>query len=452
MDNVLKVLDGSVWAITESGMDQIMHAIEGMEHKDVLEAAKKEKSLVENATKNRGVLEGDKEFKYEDDMYEVNGSMATMPVYGKMFPRANMMTRLSGGVSTRKLGRAIDEVEEREDIDKVMMVFDSPGGSIQGLTNTARKIRNMETETVAFAEGLMASAAYFVGSAADRVVASPDSMVGAIGSVAKIVSRAGKLEDEGYDVKVIRSAEKKAKPNPSEPIDEDSVKEVQKLVNAAHEQFVRQVAINLDLSEETVSNTMADGSVINGSEAEGTNFVDDVATIDEVMDEFEGSVEEESEESSSAIQFLQNRYTELRERHEAVVEENQELRSELSDLREEKREQEIEQTIQTAIYDEQKIAPGKEDELRAQLENNFEGTKQMLDLMDEGSAAPSDSPQPDTEREDDPATEQEAISALRSQGIKVATDQEAAETFDKFNAEYVMAEDAVEEARDRDLL
>ena len=446
MDNVLKVLDGSVWAITESGMDQIMHAIEGMEHKDVLDAAQ-----VEDATKNRGVLE-DKEYKYEDDMYEVNGSMATMPVYGKMFPRANMMTRLSGGVSTRKLGRAIDEVEEREDIDKVMMVFDSPGGSIQGLTNTARKIRNMETETVAFAEGLMASAAYFVGSAADRVVASPDSMVGAIGSVAKIVSRAGKLEDEGYDVKVIRSAEKKAKPNPSEPIDEDSVKEVQKLVNAAHEQFVRQVAINLDLSEETVSNTMADGSVINGSEAEGTNFVDDVATIDEVMDEFEGSVEEESEESSSAIQFLQNRYTELRERHEAVVEENQELRSELSDLREEKREQEIEQTVQSAIYDEQKIAPGKEDELRAQLENNFEGTKEMLDLMDEGSAAPSDSPQPDTERQDDPATEQEAVRALRSQGIKVAADQEAAETFEKFNAEYVMAEDAVEEARDRDLL
>lgn len=452
MDNVLKVLDGSVWAITESGMDQIMHAIEGMEHKDVLEAAKEEKSLVESATKNRGVLEGDKEFKYEDDMYEVNGSMATMPVYGKMFPRANMMTRLSGGVSTRKLGRAIDEVEKREDIDKVMMVFDSPGGSIQGLTNTANKIRNMETETVAFAEGLMASAAYFVGSAADRVVASPDSMVGAIGSVAKIVSRAGKLEDEGYDVKVIRSAEKKAKPNPSEPIDEDSVKEVQKLVNAAHEQFVRQVAINLDLSEETVSNTMADGSVINGSEAEGTNFVDDVATIDEVMDEFEGSVEEESEESSSAIQFLQNRYTELRERHEAVIEENQELRSELNDLREEKREQEIEHTVQSAIYDEQKIAPGKEDELRAQLENNFEGTKQMLDLMDEGSAAPSDSPQPDTERQDDPATEQEAVRALRSQGIKVATDQEAAETFEKFNAEYVMAEDAVEEARDRDLL
>jgi signal peptide peptidase SppA len=449
MDNVLKVLDGSVWAITESGMDQIMHAIEGLEHKDVLDAAD-----VEDATKNRGVLEGkDKKDKYEDEMYEVNGPMATMPVYGKMFPRANMMTKLSNATSTRKLGRALDEIENREDIDRVMMVFDSPGGSIQGLTNTARKIRNMETETVAFATGLMASAAYFVGSAADRVVASPDAMVGAIGSVAKIVSRSGKLEEEGYEVEVVRSAEKKAKPSPSEPIDEDSVEEVQKLVDAAHDQFVRQVSTNLDISEETVSDTMADGSVINGSEAEDTNFVDEVATIDEVMNEYGDKDEpEDSEESSTAIEFLQNRYTELRERHEAVIEENQELRSELSELREEQREQEIEQTVQTAIYDEQKIAPGKEDELRAQLENNFEGTKQMLDLMDEGSAAPSSSPQPETDRNDDPATEAEAVAALRESGIKVATDQEAAQTFDNFGVDYVMAEDAVAEARQRDLL
>jgi len=72
--------------------------------------------------------------------------------------------------------------------------------------------------------------------------------------------------------------------------------------------------------------------------------------------------------------------------------------------------------------------------------------------MEEGAAAPSESPQPDTERQDDPATEQEAVAALREQGVKVATDQEAAQTFENFGQSYVMAEDAVEEARERDLL
>lgn len=443
--NILSAIDGTVWAMTEPALEELKAAIEGMEHRDLLKA----RETVEDATGNRGVLV-DKEHDLEDDMYEMQGNTAVMPIMGKMFPRANMMTALSGGVSTRKLGRAVDEVEEREDVDRLMMVFDSPGGSVQALTNTAQKIRSMETESVAFASGMMASAAYFVGSAADKIVASPDSMVGAIGSIATITSRAKKMEEEGYEVKVVRSAEKKGKPNPSEPIDEDSVKEVQRLVNSAHRQFVEQVAINLNLSEETVSNTMADGSVTSGAEAEGTNFVDSVKTIDEVMAEFDVSDEEDPQEG--ALQFVQSQYSNLRERHEKALDHISNLEEELSDLRAEHRESEIESIVQTAIYDEQKIAPKKEDKLRTQLENNFEATKNALDLMDSGSAAPSETVSGDTERDNDPATQDEAINAIREAGVKVATDQQAADTFEAFQQEYVMAENAVDYARQNDLL
>lgn len=445
MSSIFQILDGSVWAMTERSLDQMQTFLNSVDGSDVVDAAGGDVSA---ATGNRGVLKGKDKDEYEDDVYSVSGATATVPVYGKMFPRANMMTSLSGGVSTSKLGSALDEIEQREDIEAAMMMFDSPGGSVKGLTNLARKVREMDTETVAFAEGLMASAAYFVGSAADQVIASPDSMVGAIGSVATIKSRAKKLEEEGYEVEVVRSAEKKAKPNPSEPIDEDSVKEMQRLVNSAHDQFVRQVAINLNLSEETVSNTMADGSVITGAEAEDTDFVDEVATLDEVMASYkEGEDQEESE-----TEFLRNEYKDLRNRHQDALDEIEDLRNELTDLREAQREAEIESIVQTAIYDEQKFAPAKEDDLRAQLENNFEATKQMIDLMDEGSAAPSPSVQPDTERRDDPVTQQEAFAALRNAGYKVAVDDESAQTFERFNEDYVAAEDAVDVAQEKDLL
>jgi len=443
--NAIAALDGTVWAMTEPALEQMKRAIESLEYRDLLDAS----SEVENATKNRGVLQN--KDKYEEDMYEVEGSTAVVPVYGKMFPRANMLTELSGGVSTRKLGKAFDEIEDREDLDRMMMVFDSPGGSVKGLTNTAKKVRDMDTKTVAFAEGLMASAAYFVGSAADEVIASPDSMVGSIGSVATIKSQAEALEEEGIEVEVVRSTPKKAKPNPAEPIDEDSVKEVQQLVNSAHKQFVRQVAINLDISEETVSNTMADGSVISGSEAEDTNFVDKVATIDDVMAEFDVSDEEEDPQQG-AVNFLKNQYSDLRERHQKALSHIEDLEDEISDLQDQMQEQEIEDVIQTAIYDEKKVAPGKEDQLRAQLESNFEATTAALDLMDEGSAAPSDAPQGKTERDDDPATMEEAITALRSNGYKVANSDEAAQTFETYGQDYVRAENAVEAAREEDLL
>ena len=443
--NVLSAIDGTVWAMTEPALAEMKRAIEGLEYRDLITA----RDTVENATRNRDALRDESEYDYED-MYDVQGRTAVVPVYGKMFPRANMMTQLSGGVSTRKLGQTFDEIEDREDIDRMLMVFDSPGGAVQGLTNTARKVRQMKTSTVAFAEGMMASAAYFVGSSADRIIASPDSMVGAIGSVATIKSQAGRLEDEGIQVEVIRSAEKKAKPNPMEPIDEDSVKEVQRIVDSAHEQFVRQVSINLNIPEETVSNTMADGSVVTGSEAEGTDFVDSVATIDEVMAELDVSDEEDPQQG--AIGFLKNQYTNLRERHEQALGQIEDLRAEISELRSEQREVEIEQAVQAAIYEDKKVAPAKEDKLRAQLESDFEATTAALDLMDEGSAAPAQAPAPNADREDDPATEQEAVGALRANGIKVAPDEDTARAFEAMNQDYVRAEDAVDEARKHDLL
>jgi len=440
--NVLTAIDGTVWAMTESALAEMKQAIEGFEYRDVMD------SELEAATGNRGAPKQE-DHEYEGDMYDVEGSTALVAIYGKMFPRANMMMQLSGGISTSKLGSAIDEIEDRDDVDRMLMVFDSPGGSVQGLTNTARKVRNMDTETVAFAEGLMASAAYFVGSAADHVIASPDSMVGAIGSVATIESYAEKYEERGIQVEVVRSAEKKAKPNPSEPIDEDSVKEVQRLVNSAHEQFVSQVALNRNLSEKTV-NAMADGSVITGSEAENTDFVDSVDTIDEVMAQFE--VGEDEDPQGEALSFVKSQYTDLRERHEAALDQIESLRAEIASLQEERRESKIEDVVQAAIYDEQKVAPAKEDQLRSQLEKDFEATTAALDLMDEGAAAPSDSPSADTERDDDPATEQEAIAALRDAGYKVAPDDDAARTFEQFNQDYVRSENAVEVAREEGLL
>jgi hypothetical protein len=78
--------------------------------------------------------------------------------------------------------------------------------------------------------------------------------------------------------------------------------------------------------------------------------------------------------------------------------------------------------------------------------------------MDAGSAAPSSGMDlnEDKVEQNDPATRNEAVRALREAGIKVATDDSAADTFDGFRLEegqdWVREEDAIEAARERDLL
>jgi signal peptide peptidase SppA len=332
----------------------------------------------------------------------------------------------------------------------MLMVFDSPGGSVQGLTNTAQKIRNMNTPTVSFAQGMMASAAYFIGSAADQVIASPDSLVGSIGSVVMLKSYHDKLKEEGIDVKIVRSSKYKAKPHPAEPNSEDSVKETQRIVDAAYNQFVSQLSINLALPEQEIKNTMADGKIISGKDADSTNYADSVKTLDEVMASFEQP--EDSEGGNEAFQFLQNQYQDLRQRHSSAIDHIRSLESRIEEMEDDKREQEIENLVQAAIYEDKKIAPGKEDKLRAQLSDSFESTKAALELMDEGSAGPSSPVEGDTNRDDDPATQSEAVSALRANGFKVAPDDEAAQMFERFGQDYVKQEDAVDVAREHDLL
>ena len=415
----------------------------------------------EAATKNRGALQKKDEYEYEGSMYEIEGDgLAVMPIVGKIYPRATLQQAMSGGVAAEKLGSALDEIEARDDVADLLMVFDSPGGNAVGIPNVARKIREMETGTTSFAQGTMASAAYWIGSAADKVVASPNSTVGSIGVYSMLVSRSEKLEEEGLDVKIIRSAEKKAALNPSEPISDKAVKMVQEQIDTLHRQFVKEVALNRNLSEETVSNDMADGDVVTGSQAADTDFADEVATLDEVFEQFKAdndtSIEDADE--STAFAYMTEQYEKLRSEHKAALDKVASLKDQINELKADQREAEIERVLTQAIEEDQKVKPGKRDKLRSRLEDDLEGTKEMLALMDAGSAAPSSGMDlnEDKVEQNDPATRNEAVRALREAGIKVATDDSAADTFDGFRLkegqDWVREEDAIEAARERDLL
>jgi ClpP class serine protease len=71
-----------------------------------------------------------------------------------------------------------------ESIGAIVIQIDSPGGNVAGTPEVARKIyeaRGKGKAIIAQADSLMASAAYYIGAAADEIVATPSSEVGSIG-------------------------------------------------------------------------------------------------------------------------------------------------------------------------------------------------------------------------------------------------------------------------------
>ena len=78
-------------------------------------------------------------------------------------------------------------------------------GSIRFLEELANKIRDLAKPTMAYTDSEMASAAYWIASAADKVVASPSSTVGSVGVYMVVADYSKAAEAQGIKMVVIKS-------------------------------------------------------------------------------------------------------------------------------------------------------------------------------------------------------------------------------------------------------
>jgi ClpP class serine protease len=114
--------------------------------------------------------------------------IASIPIDGPIFRKANMMTRVSGATSTDLLMRDFRAAIESPDVSAVVLAIDSPGGDAWGTHDMAELVHAARGRkpVVAHAWGQCCSGAYWIASAADRIVASPMARVGSIGAIGTI--------------------------------------------------------------------------------------------------------------------------------------------------------------------------------------------------------------------------------------------------------------------------
>lgn len=220
----------------------------------------------------------------------VDGKIAVIPVRGYISNHPSIWTDLGIESSSEAIAHNVNQAVNDPAVGAVIMDIDSPGGTVYGLTSAAQAIYGSRGKKplIAVANGLMASAAYFLGSAADEVIADPDSEVGSIGSVMVHVDASEFLERNGYKVTVIRSDEKKFRGSPYEPLDEDTQKEFQDTVNRYAGMFRETVAKHRDKPVSDILATFGQGSVLSAIEAKNVGMIDRVSSMSEVIDKLLG--------------------------------------------------------------------------------------------------------------------------------------------------------------------
>lgn len=210
----------------------------------------------------------------------VRDGVAIIPVEGSLFAKANMMTEFSGATSYDMLARDFTAAVEDPMVSAIILNIDSPGGEVTGASELSSLIRNARgTKPItAFVSGTGASAAYWIASAADKIIAADTAIVGSIGVQSGFTVRDPKPGEKSYRFVSSQSPNK----NPS-PETEAGSKQMQQTVDSLAKVFVETVATNRGTTYENVLESYGQGAVFVANEALERGMIDGIGTFESLL-------------------------------------------------------------------------------------------------------------------------------------------------------------------------
>jgi len=206
--------------------------------------------------------------------YVTQGGTAVIPVQGFLAMGLTKFDKMTGASDMGDISDAIDEMLANPAVKRIAFEIDSPGGTVVGTPELADKIASIPLPTMSYARKLMASGAYYTGSQADYVYASPSAIVGSIGVIAVDESYQAAFDAMGIKVEVFRAGKYKAPNIAGEGYTQDMRAMEQATVEAMAEEFKQTV-----LRKRSMANRAdMEGQVFTGREAANKNLITGLAS------------------------------------------------------------------------------------------------------------------------------------------------------------------------------
>jgi protease-4 len=184
--------------------------------------------------------------------------------------------RIEGTIlEDRRLLEVIDEASRDTSAQAMLLVIDSPGGSMAGgeALHGALKRFAEKKPIVALMGGTAASAGYMIAMPAEHVLAREATVTGSIGvllqsfDVSELMARLGVRPD------ILATGPFKAQPNPFQPLTDQGRAEMMRVLEDLHGQFIGIVA-NGRRMDEALVRPLADGRVFTGRQALPLGLID----------------------------------------------------------------------------------------------------------------------------------------------------------------------------------
>jgi signal peptide peptidase SppA len=225
-----------------------------------------------------------------DSGMQVVDGVAVVPVQGVLDKNVSAMAAQSGATGLDDIEGMLTKALQDDSVQGILLDVNSPGGSVTGVPELAKKIAAAATvkPVVAFTDTMMASAAYWLSAGADAIVASESSSVGSIGVYMGFndTSRANELA--GIQTHLIKSGKYKAAGFEGVKPTDEQLAMMQESVDKIAGWFNGFVAKHRTGMPESAR----EGQTFFGVDAVAVDMIDRVGTANDAMDELHAMIEE----------------------------------------------------------------------------------------------------------------------------------------------------------------
>jgi capsid assembly protease len=200
----------------------------------------------------------------------VRGDVGALRIDGPIIPRADAFAESSGVTSIERLTAEFSALEADPAVRRILLVIDSPGGAITGVSDFARLVSASAKPTTAYVYGMAASAAYWIASAADEIIAGDTGLTGSIGVVMTV------YKGDEDEVEIVSSQSPMKRPDPDT---KEGRRELQGTVDSLADVFLAAVADHRATSVETVVAKFGRGGMVMPADAVRVGMIDGVAPL-----------------------------------------------------------------------------------------------------------------------------------------------------------------------------
>lgn len=253
---ILDRVTNSDWVITQGALRSILTALENASVHGVTE------NVALTASKGTG-----------GNVILRDGNIGVVSISGIIGKRLSSMDTMCGGVDVNAITRDVQSLIDDPGISKVVMDWDSPGGTITGIPEAYDALVKMgrKKTLVSYTETMQCSGAEYLASAATSKYAAASATVANIGVYNLILDRTEQLANDGIKVNAISAGKNKLMGASFQPLSDEHRAMLQDRVDAIYKDFKSAVTRGRKVDQSAM-----DGQAMTGAEGVTAGLIDGI--------------------------------------------------------------------------------------------------------------------------------------------------------------------------------